>query len=51
MRRLTDIVGDVSKRFKQCKIDNLMTSNNTIVRNVAVGISAGFLDFKNYTNW
>ena len=50
IRRLYDIIGDILKRLKQLKIHE-NNQNGIVVRNVAMGISAGTVDFKNYLNW
>ena len=54
MRKVSDLVGDLLKRYKQLKmnIKNAEELKNTeIVRNLAIGISAGSLDLVDYDHW
>ena len=50
MRKLCDIIGDILKRFKQLMV-NYMGEKTLIIRNLAIGVPAGFNDFKSYSKW
>ena len=46
-----DIIGDVSKRFKQLNINDDENHTDVVVRNLAIGISAGEKDLSKYGKW
>ena len=45
IRKLQDYVSDVSKRLKQMNVNEDQKHDKIAVRNLAVGISAGYNDF------
>ena len=53
MRKLTDLIGDILKRYKSLTsgVDFERIKKKYVVRNLALGISAGAKDLKDYTNW
>ena len=53
MRKLTDLIGDILKRYKNLttEFDVKKIMKKDVCRNLALGISAGAKDMKNYTNW
>ena len=51
LRKLYDIIGDMSKRLKQLKINKDQGHHDVVVRNLACGISAGNNGLKNYEKW
>ena len=54
MRKITDLVGDLLKRYKQLKMnikDEEQLMESEIVRCLAMGISAGSLDLRDYEHW
>ena len=50
MRKIQDIIGDISKRFKQLRVDNKQCAEG-IERNIAFGIPAGSDDLKTFEKW
>ena len=51
IRKIYDIIGDIFKRMKQLNINDDPDHEDTVVRNLAYGVSAGTKDLKNYEKW
>ena len=50
-RKLSDIIGDIFKRFKQLNVNDDDDYSDIVVRNLAFGVSAGSNDLKCYEKW